>query len=70
MLVKLPFTGVELRIGFGGLELENLRVDTGGGLTTSSSESESLSSSSVLLGRLVDKWNCCGATLVRLYEME
>lgn len=66
-LDKLLFTGVELRIGFGGLELENLRVVTGGALTTSSDEVDSLSSSSVLL-RCVAKWIGCGATLGRVYE--
>lgn len=65
-LDKLLFTGVELRIGFGGLELENLRVVTGA-LTTSSEEVDSLSSSSVLL-RCVAKWIGCGATLGRVYE--
>lgn len=50
VLDRLLFTGVELRIGFGGLELENLRIPTEGILTTSSSEEvDSLSSSSVLL---------------------
>ena len=50
VLDKLLLTGVELRIGFGGLELENLRITAGEILTTSSSEEvDSLSSSSVLL---------------------
>ena len=68
-LDKLLFTGVEPRIGFGGLELENLRVAIGGILTTSSSDEEvdSLSSSSVLL-RCVVKWIGCGATFGRVYE--
>ena len=49
VLDKLLFTGVVLKIGFGGLELENLRIIAGEILTTSSSEEvDSLSSSSVL----------------------
>lgn len=48
-LDRLLLTGVALRIGFGGLELENLRIIAGEILTTSSSEEvDSLSSSSVL----------------------
>jgi hypothetical protein len=65
VLDKLLFMGMEPGIGLGGLELENLRVVTGGGLTTSSSEEVNpLSSSSVLL-RCVAKWIGCGAIVGR-----
>lgn len=66
---RLLLTGVELRIGFGGLELENLRAATGWALTTSSSSEEvdSLSSSSVLL-KCVARWIGCCATVGRVYE--
>jgi len=68
VLDKLLFTGVELRIGFGGLELENLRIIAGEILTTSSSEEvDSLSSSSVL-PRCVVRRICCGARAGRAYE--
>ena len=67
MLAKLLLTGVELGIDFGGLELGNLRIITGGTLTTSSEEVDSLSFSSVLL-RCVARWIGCGATLGRLCE--
>ena len=49
VLDKLLVTGLELRTGLGGLELDNLRIMAGEILTTSSSEEvDSLSSSSVL----------------------
>ena len=49
VLDKLLVTGLELKTGFGGLELDNLRIMDGEILTTSSSEEvDSLSSSSVL----------------------
>jgi len=66
-LDRLLFARVELRIGFGGLELENLRVVTRGTLATSSSEVEveSLSSSSALF-RCVVRWIGCGATIGRV----
>lgn len=67
MLDKLLLTGVELRIGFGGLEPENLRIITEGTLATSSEEVDSLSSSSNP-PRCVVRWICCGVTLGRLYE--
>ena len=70
-LDKLLFAGVELKIGFGGLELENLRVAAMGILTTSVSSSDeevtSLSSPSVLR-RCAVRWIGCGATLGRVYE--
>lgn len=66
VLVKLLFTGVELRIGLGGLELENLRIIAGGSLTGSSSEEvESLSSSSALV-ICVAKWIGWGIALERV----
>jgi hypothetical protein len=70
VLVKLLFTGVELRIGFGGLELENLRIFTGGTLTSSSSEEVASLSSWSALDSCVAKWIGCGIALGRVYETD
>ena len=68
VLVRLLLTGVELRICFGGPELESLRIVTGAILMSSSSEEvDSLSSSSGLLS-WVAKWIGCGAAMGWVYE--